>query len=254
MANFTCAGHTVSPIANCVSAGQLCSNRGTCAGNVCICKDGLCGHYCENTCSSLAGQLALGMSSPGHFLPGVSHAFYGTAGIGLPAAVFLGLGVGIIAFACIMIKRRRHHSDKDWEIDFEELEVGEQLGVGGYGEVYKAVWKGTEVAIKVIIAEKVNPGIEKSFKDEVTAPATFHAYGMVTLVIEQVRVMMSLRHPNVVLFMAASTKPPCMCIVMEYMTLGSLYDVRISPMIRKRLPNPFLPIAIAQRAHFPHSF
>jgi serine/threonine protein kinase len=38
--------------------------------------------------------------------------------------------------------------------------------------------------------------------------------------------MTSLRHPNVVLFMAASTKPPKMCIVMEYMTLGSLYDVR----------------------------
>jgi hypothetical protein len=35
-----------------------------------------------------------------------------------------------------------------------------------------------------------------------------------------------LRHPNVVLFMAASTKAPKMCIVMEYMGLGSLYDVR----------------------------
>jgi serine/threonine protein kinase len=37
--------------------------------------------------------------------------------------------------------------------------------------------------------------------------------------------MTSLRHPNVVLFMAASTKAPKMCIVMEYMSLGSLYDV-----------------------------
>ncbi len=38
--------------------------------------------------------------------------------------------------------------------------------------------------------------------------------------------MTALRHPNVVLFMAASTKAPKMCIVMEFMTLGSLYDVR----------------------------
>jgi serine/threonine protein kinase len=37
--------------------------------------------------------------------------------------------------------------------------------------------------------------------------------------------MTSLRHPNVVLFMAACTKPPNMCIVMEYMALGSLYEV-----------------------------
>jgi serine/threonine protein kinase len=39
--------------------------------------------------------------------------------------------------------------------------------------------------------------------------------------------MTALRHPNVVLFMAASTKAPKMCIVMEFMTLGSLYDVRL---------------------------
>src|SRR3989344_2141336 len=38
--------------------------------------------------------------------------------------------------------------------------------------------------------------------------------------------MTALRHPNVVLFMAASTKAPKMCIVMEYMALGSLFDVR----------------------------
>ncbi len=37
--------------------------------------------------------------------------------------------------------------------------------------------------------------------------------------------MTALRHPNVVLFMAASTKPPKLAIVMEFMALGSLYDV-----------------------------
>ncbi len=76
-----------------------------------------------------------------------------------------------------------------------------------YGEVHKALWKGTEVAVKVMAAEKITKDMEKSFQDEV-------------------RVMTSLRHPNVVLFMAASTKPPKMCIVMEFMALGSLYDVR----------------------------
>jgi hypothetical protein len=43
--------------------------------------------------------------------------------------------------------------------------------------------------------------------------------------------MTALRHPNVVLFMAASTKPPKMCIVMEFMTLGSLFDVRSIPIL-----------------------
>jgi serine/threonine protein kinase len=50
----------------------------------------------------------------------------------------------------------------------------------------------------------------------------------------QVRVMTALRHPNVVLFMAASTKVGEMCIVMEFMALGSLFDVR-----RLTLPSPF---------------
>jgi hypothetical protein len=38
--------------------------------------------------------------------------------------------------------------------------------------------------------------------------------------------MSQLRHPNVVLFMAASVKPQ-MSIVMEFMSLGSLFDVRL---------------------------
>jgi serine/threonine protein kinase len=47
---------------------------------------------------------------------------------------------------------------------------------------------------------------------------------------DEVRVMTALRHPNVVLFMAACTRPPKMAIVMEFMALGSLFDVRpLSP-------------------------
>ncbi len=37
--------------------------------------------------------------------------------------------------------------------------------------------------------------------------------------------MTALRHPNVILFMAASIKPPHLWIVMEYMALGSLFSV-----------------------------
>jgi serine/threonine protein kinase len=73
--------------------------------------------------------------------------------------------------------------------------------------VHKGRWKGTEVAVKTISAEHITRDMRKSFVDETS-------------------IMSRLRHPNVVLFMAASTKPPLMCIVMEYMALGSLYDVR----------------------------
>ena len=86
-----------------------------------------------------------------------------------------------------------------------ELEMGMQLGAGGFGEVYRAVWKGTDVAVKALSAHNAVKAAWDNFKKEVS-------------------VITALRHPNVVLFMAASTKPPKMCIVMELMELGSLYD------------------------------
>lgn len=104
------------------------------------------------------------------------------------------------------------------------------------------MWKGTEVAVKVIASGRINKGMEKKFKQEVR-PCTTLPTPLLRLRLSllycawaiwphlagpthQVRLMTTLRHPNVVLFMAASTKAPRMCIVMEYMSLGSLYEVR----------------------------
>jgi serine/threonine protein kinase len=55
----------------------------------------------------------------------------------------------------------------DWEIDYSELEMGEQLGTGGYGEVNKAMWKGTEVAVKMMVSASVTKDMERDFRDEV---------------------------------------------------------------------------------------
>jgi serine/threonine protein kinase len=92
------------------------------------------------------------------------------------------------------------------------------------------MWKDTEVAVKVIASEKITKDMEKSFHDEVFSLGCVRSQALPNTRV-QVRVMTSLRHPHVVLFMAASTKAPRMCIVMEYMALGSLYDVR-TPLAR----------------------
>jgi hypothetical protein len=47
------------------------------------------------------------------------------------AAVILLVLVGFIVVLVFLIKRRGNKSD-DWEIEYSELEVGEQLGAGGY--------------------------------------------------------------------------------------------------------------------------
>ncbi len=51
-----------------------------------------------------------------------------------------------------------------------ELEFGEQLGQGGNGQVHKGLWKGTEVAIKMMSADQVSRDMERNFKEEVRAP------------------------------------------------------------------------------------
>jgi len=91
-------------------------------------------------------------------------------------------------------------------IDVNEIDFGENIGTGGYGQVKKAIWRGTEVAVKTLITSHISNDIRNAF-------------------ITEVQVMTALRHPNVVLFMGASTKPPNMFIVMEFMALGSLHDV-----------------------------
>jgi hypothetical protein len=109
--------------------------------------------------------------------------------VALPSVGFaLALLVCLVLVLVAVIKRKGDKSD-DWEIEYDELEIGEQLGAGGYveangsscaspqvttnasciryGEVSKAMWKGTEVAVKVMASDKITKDMEKSFKDEV---------------------------------------------------------------------------------------
>lgn len=51
-------------------------------------------------------------------------------------------------------------------IDTSELEWGEVLGAGGFGEVRKATWRGTEVAVKTVNSGYSNE-VRNAFIDEV---------------------------------------------------------------------------------------
>jgi len=125
--------------------------------------------------------------------------------------------------------------------------MGELLGTGGFGEVRKALWRGTDVAVKTITSLYSND-LRNAFIQEVPFPLTvFHHVNGLVRPLYQVTTMTTLRHPNIILFIAAATKPPNLCIgfspalfvyhlplltattttcaVMELMSLGSLYDV-----------------------------
>jgi serine/threonine protein kinase len=93
--------------------------------------------------------------------------------VGLPAGALLFLLLAFIIILLLLVLFKRRERD-DWEIEYDELEVGDVLGTGGFGEVHRALWKGTEVAVKVMASEKTSKDMERSFKDEVRAPLNLY--------------------------------------------------------------------------------
>ena len=73
-------------------------------------------------------------------------------------------------------------------IDFSQLEFDpaiDTIGSGGYGDVFKGKWLGSEVAIKRFGRKYVN---KKALWEFIT----------------EIEVLHSLRHPNIVLYMGVS--------------------------------------------------
>ncbi|OVA08444.1 Protein kinase domain [Macleaya cordata] len=100
----------------------------------------------------------------------------------------------------------------EWEIPWEGIQIGERIGLGSYGEVYRADWNGTEVAVKKFLDQDLCGDALEQFRCEI-------------------RIMLRLRHPNVVLFMGAVTRPPNLSILTEFLPRGSLYRLLHRPNI-----------------------
>ncbi|XP_058219502.1 serine/threonine-protein kinase EDR1-like isoform X2 [Rhododendron vialii] len=93
---------------------------------------------------------------------------------------------------------------QEWNIDYRELTVGTRVGIGFFGEVFRGIWNGTDVAIKVFLEQDLTAENMEDFCNEIS-------------------ILSRLRHPNVILFLGACTKPPHLSMVTEYMEMGSLY-------------------------------
>lgn len=90
-------------------------------------------------------------------------------------------------------------------IPFGELELGDKIGSGGFGDVHVAFWKGQQVAVKKLRVQRVTQARKKQFEDEV-------------------RGFTGLNHPNIVKFYGACVVTPNLALVMELLPDGSLYD------------------------------
>eukprot|EP01119_Soliformovum_irregulare_P012483 TRINITY_DN3246_c0_g1_i2.p1 TRINITY_DN3246_c0_g1~~TRINITY_DN3246_c0_g1_i2.p1 ORF type:complete len:1262 (+),score=408.29 TRINITY_DN3246_c0_g1_i2:142-3786(+) len=91
-----------------------------------------------------------------------------------------------------------------WEISFDELELGKEVGRGAFGEVYQGKWRGSVVAIKVL-TKRLNEKEIEEFRSETT-------------------IMKTLRpHRNLIQLIGVCSNPSKpFCIITEFMSKGSL--------------------------------
>ena len=84
-----------------------------------------------------------------------------------------------------------------WEVaNIDDCEFGTRIGGGGFAIVYEGYWKDKHVAFKTLFDPRVDEKLKREFMDEL-------------------HVMSSLSHPNVVELFAVNIKPPKLFFIME---------------------------------------
>ncbi|CAH9078343.1 unnamed protein product [Cuscuta europaea] len=96
----------------------------------------------------------------------------------------------------------------DWEVDPSELDFSNSviIGKGSFGEILKAYWRGTPVAVKRILP---------NLSDDRLVIQDFR---------HEVNLLVKLRHPNVVQFLGAVTDQKPLMLITEYLRGGDLHQ------------------------------
>ncbi|EPR64463.1 protein kinase domain-containing protein [Toxoplasma gondii GAB2-2007-GAL-DOM2] len=96
----------------------------------------------------------------------------------------------------------------DWSIPQRELVVEEKIGSGASSEVFAGTWRGSEVAIKRVVL-----------------PENELAFHAIRDFQRELKIMLRLRHPNLVLLMGANLHSRPLFVVTELCAGGSLFDL-----------------------------
>ncbi|GAB4815773.1 hypothetical protein N2152v2_002819 [Parachlorella kessleri] len=106
-----------------------------------------------------------------------------------------------------------------WLIPFQQLQLVRSIGEGSFGRVYLAKWQEVPVAVKLLVGPAMSLASVAAAAEQLLSPTN----PLVAALEQEAGVMASLRHPNVLSFLAVCKAPPC--LVSEYCPRGSLYDL-----------------------------
>lgn len=143
-----------------------------------------------------------------------------------------------------IVRRTRNTSgNSPFQIDYSSLKLGERIGSGAYGDVYRGTFLMSPVAVKMFhvnVARSVGSG--PGICDDQDGEDPSHMSRMVSMTalqrfasvnsqakyknfLREAEMMSVVRHPNLVLYMGACGDPVTpLCIVSELFTGGSLYE------------------------------
>ncbi|BFU25236.1 tyrosin kinase, putative [Entamoeba histolytica HM-1:IMSS-B] len=120
--------------------------------------------------------------------------------------------VGVVIGFLIFNKAKKKTEDGEY-INPDEVVLEEIMGSGSYGDVYSALWRGQEIAVKLIPTKNMLQDSVLQFTKEV-------------------QLMKKLRHPCVLQFFGSGTDANFILIAMELMRRGSAHTL----LMNKSLP------------------
>ncbi|KAJ4959771.1 hypothetical protein NE237_019681 [Protea cynaroides] len=101
----------------------------------------------------------------------------------------------------------KEEGEEEWSADLSQLYIGKKFAFGRHSHIYRGIYKQRTVAIKLISQPEENEGLAVMLENQF---------------ISEVALLLRLRHPNIITFIAACKKPPVFCIITEYLAGGSL--------------------------------